>query len=44
MTVHQVIVDGNLREVHKASGDALGGTMVDKAFEKFLTDIIGKYA
>ena len=43
MTVYQVIVDGKLREIHRASGDALGGTMVDKTFEKLLTDIIGKH-
>jgi hypothetical protein len=35
-------VDGKLREVHRASGNALGGTMVDKAYEKFLQDIAGK--
>lgn len=34
-------MDGKLREVHRASGNALGGTMVDKAYEKFLQDIAG---
>jgi hypothetical protein len=43
ITVHQVIVDGKLRELHKASGGAWGGTMVDKAYEQFLADIAGIY-
>ncbi|XP_060551251.1 heat shock 70 kDa protein 12B-like [Ruditapes philippinarum] len=44
ITVHQVIVDGKLRELHKASGGAWGGTMVDKAYEQFLADIAGPKA
>ncbi|XP_060558649.1 heat shock 70 kDa protein 12B-like [Ruditapes philippinarum] len=44
ITVHQVIVDGKLRELHKASGGAWGGTMVDKAYERFLSDIAGPEA
>ncbi|XP_060589195.1 heat shock 70 kDa protein 12A-like [Ruditapes philippinarum] len=43
ITVHQVIVDGKLRELHKASGGAWGGSMVDKAYERFLSDIAGIY-
>ncbi|XP_053378885.1 heat shock 70 kDa protein 12B-like [Mercenaria mercenaria] len=41
ITVHQVIVDGNVRELHKASGGAWGGTMVDKAYEQFLVSVAG---
>ncbi|XP_053400546.1 heat shock 70 kDa protein 12A-like [Mercenaria mercenaria] len=42
ITVHQVIVDGKLRELHKASGGAWGGTEVDKAYEQFIASIAGK--
>ncbi|XP_060589192.1 heat shock 70 kDa protein 12A-like [Ruditapes philippinarum] len=41
ITVHQVIVDGKLRELHKASGGGWGGTLVDKAYEQFLSEIAG---
>ncbi|XP_053399341.1 heat shock 70 kDa protein 12A-like isoform X3 [Mercenaria mercenaria] len=42
ITVHQVIVDGKLRELHNASGGAWGGTEVDKAYEQFIASIAGK--
>ncbi|XP_053399339.1 heat shock 70 kDa protein 12A-like isoform X2 [Mercenaria mercenaria] len=42
ITVHQVIVDGKLRELHKASGGAWGGTEVDKAYEQFIACVAGK--
>jgi hypothetical protein len=35
--------NGNLKELHKASGGAWGGTKVDEAFEAFLSEIIGEY-
>lgn len=39
--VHEVIEDGNLREIYKASGGAWGGTKVDEAFIAFMEDITG---
>ncbi|XP_045204275.2 heat shock 70 kDa protein 12A-like [Mercenaria mercenaria] len=44
ITVHEVMSNGDLRELHKASGGAWGGTKVDDAFENFLTVVIGKKA
>ncbi|XP_060588445.1 heat shock 70 kDa protein 12A-like [Ruditapes philippinarum] len=41
ITVHEVTDDGNLKELHKASGGAWGGTKVDEAFEEFLSSIVG---
>ncbi|XP_060588439.1 heat shock 70 kDa protein 12A-like [Ruditapes philippinarum] len=41
ITVHEVTDDGNLKELHKASGGAWGGTQVDLAFEAFLSSIVG---
>ncbi|XP_060570465.1 heat shock 70 kDa protein 12A-like [Ruditapes philippinarum] len=41
MTVHEVTDNGNLKELYKASGGALGGTKVDEAFEAFLSSIVG---
>ncbi|XP_060578454.1 heat shock 70 kDa protein 12A-like [Ruditapes philippinarum] len=41
ITVHEVLRNGNLKELHKASGGAWGGTKVDAAFEAFLSEIIG---
>lgn len=43
VTVHQVIVDGKLRELHRASGGAWGGTKVDQAYEQFIADLMGLY-
>jgi hypothetical protein len=43
ITIHEVLRTGNLKELHKASGGAWGGTKVDEAFEAFLSEIIGKY-
>ena len=39
--MHEVIEDGNLRELYKASGGAWGGTTVDKAYEDMLITIFG---
>ena len=41
ITVHEVMSNGNLKEIHAASGGAWGGTKVDDAYEKFLIDIMG---
>ncbi|XP_061163955.1 heat shock 70 kDa protein 12A-like [Saccostrea echinata] len=40
ITVHQVDNDGTLRELHRATGGAWGGTKVDAAYEQFLIDIV----
>ncbi|XP_052807209.1 heat shock 70 kDa protein 12A-like isoform X1 [Mya arenaria] len=41
MSAHHVLKDGCLREIHRATGDALGGSSVDEAFSKLLSDVIG---
>ncbi|XP_060570711.1 heat shock 70 kDa protein 12B-like [Ruditapes philippinarum] len=42
ITVHEVSDSGKLRELHKASGGAWGGTQVDKAYEEgLLANIVG---
>lgn len=40
ITVHERQADGGLKEVHKASGGAWGGTKVDEEFERLLIDVI----
>ncbi|XP_060606844.1 heat shock 70 kDa protein 12A-like [Ruditapes philippinarum] len=40
--VHEVCTDGTLREIFQANGGNWGGTVVDKAFQDFLTGIVGK--
>lgn len=40
ITVHQVGEDGTLRELHRATGGAWGGTKVDAAYEQFFIDIV----
>ncbi|KAL3879860.1 hypothetical protein ACJMK2_032139 [Sinanodonta woodiana] len=35
ITVHEVLSDGKLKELHKASGGAWGGTQVDEAYRQF---------
>lgn len=42
ITVHEVTRRGDLKELHKASGGAWGGTKVDDAFEAFLTELTGE--
>ncbi|XP_048860109.1 heat shock 70 kDa protein 12A-like [Brienomyrus brachyistius] len=39
ITVHEVLEDGFLKELHKASGGDMGGETVNKKFKSFLTDI-----
>lgn len=41
ITVHEKLSASKLREVHRASGGPWGGTAVDGAFLKLLSDIIG---
>ncbi|XP_021376572.1 heat shock 70 kDa protein 12B-like isoform X2 [Mizuhopecten yessoensis] len=41
INVHQVVEDGSLRELHKASGGAWGGTRVDASFIRLLCAIVG---
>ncbi|XP_053372695.1 heat shock 70 kDa protein 12B-like [Mercenaria mercenaria] len=42
ITVHEVQSQYTLQEVRAANGGDWGGIMVDKAFEKFLCDLVGK--
>lgn len=44
ITVHERQKDDGLKEVHKASGGAWGGTKVDEEFENLLIKIIGDKA
>ncbi|XP_017297027.1 heat shock 70 kDa protein 12A [Kryptolebias marmoratus] len=39
MTVHEVLRGGALKELHKASGNDLGGQTVDRKFKEFLREI-----
>ncbi|XP_031604821.2 heat shock 70 kDa protein 12A-like [Oreochromis aureus] len=39
ITVHEVLVGGALKELHKASGNDLGGQTVDRKFKEFLREI-----
>ena len=41
ITVHEVLEKETLREIHKASGGAWGGTRVDEAFKQFFIKIVG---
>ncbi|XP_052814740.1 heat shock 70 kDa protein 12A-like [Mya arenaria] len=41
ITVHEVLYNGGLIELHKASGGAWGGIKVDEAYEKFLDEVTG---
>ena len=40
--VHEVLDSDTLREIHKASGGAWGGTKVDEAFKQFFIKVVGK--
>ncbi|KAK3577061.1 hypothetical protein CHS0354_003148 [Potamilus streckersoni] len=42
ITVHKVMPTGKLKEIHKASGGAWGGTQVDEACKQFIISLIGK--
>ncbi|XP_054908995.1 heat shock 70 kDa protein 12A-like [Poeciliopsis prolifica] len=39
LTVHEVLEGGALKELHKASGNDLGGQTVDRKFKEFLREI-----
>uniref|UniRef100_A0A3B3TMT9 Uncharacterized protein n=1 Tax=Poecilia latipinna TaxID=48699 RepID=A0A3B3TMT9_9TELE len=39
ITVHEVLEGGALKELHKASGNNLGGQTVDRKFKEFLREI-----
>ncbi|XP_032424336.1 heat shock 70 kDa protein 12A-like isoform X3 [Xiphophorus hellerii] len=39
ITVHEVLEGGALKELHKASGNNIGGQTVERKFKKFLKDI-----
>ena len=41
ITIHEVLADGKLKEIHKASGGAWGGTRVDEAYNQFLIKLFG---
>ncbi|KAK3596867.1 hypothetical protein CHS0354_039862, partial [Potamilus streckersoni] len=41
ITVHEVLPDRKVRELHKASGGDWGGTQVDEAFKQLLIKIVG---
>ncbi|XP_047227053.1 heat shock 70 kDa protein 12A-like [Girardinichthys multiradiatus] len=40
ITVHKVLEGGALKELHKVSGNNLGGQTVDRKFKKFLNEIL----
>ncbi|XP_045204844.2 heat shock 70 kDa protein 12A-like [Mercenaria mercenaria] len=41
VTVHEVLEDNNLKELHKATGGRWGGTVVNKAFLNFISKLVG---
>ncbi|KAL3878942.1 hypothetical protein ACJMK2_031266 [Sinanodonta woodiana] len=41
ITIHEVLKDGNVKEIYKATGGAWGGQEVDEAFKQFLIKIFG---
>ncbi|KAK5612154.1 hypothetical protein CRENBAI_024511 [Crenichthys baileyi] len=41
ITVHEVLKGGDLKELHRASGNDLGGQTVDRKFKRFLREIFG---
>ncbi|KAL3879591.1 hypothetical protein ACJMK2_031880 [Sinanodonta woodiana] len=41
ITVHEVLSNGKLKELHKASGGAWGGIQVDEAYRQFLISLFG---
>ncbi|KAL4230424.1 Heat shock 70 kDa protein 12A [Mactra antiquata] len=41
ITVHEILPGGRLKELHKASGGAWGGTKIDDAFYNFMVEITG---
>ena len=41
ITAHEVFSDGNIKEIHAANGDAMGGTKVDENIVKLLEEMLG---
>lgn len=41
IATHEVLEDGNLREIYRATGDELGGNRVNLAFARFLENLVG---
>ena len=41
ITVQEILHDNNIRELHKASGAALGGTKVDEKFLQMIVKVVG---
>ena len=42
VTVHEILEDGRVRELYKATGGAWGGNKVDEAFIKYFCDIFSE--
>lgn len=42
VTVHEVLTDGNIKEVHQVTGGPFGGIYVDQKFEHLLENLVGK--
>ena len=43
MTVHAIQEDGNIKEIHKATGGPYGGIMVNQQFEALLDEFFGAH-
>ena len=41
ITIHEITPSGGLKEVHAASGGGWGAILVDEAFKRLLTDVVG---
>ncbi|XP_060591792.1 heat shock 70 kDa protein 12A-like [Ruditapes philippinarum] len=41
ITVHEVLEDNTLKELHKATGGNWGGTVVNKSFLNFISNLVG---
>ena len=41
ITTHEVLSDGNIKEIYAANGDAMGGTKVDENMVKLLEEMLG---
>lgn len=41
MSAHEILKDGSLKEIHRATGDALGGNTVDESFNRIMGEIVG---
>jgi hypothetical protein len=41
MSAHEILADGSLKEIHRATGDSLGGNSVDESFNRTMSEIVG---